>query len=115
MNFYFNNHNKVINLEALVFNRDSKATWKVNDTSDLSKLLLSDKIEKQKKYNEEQLQLAKKDKEKAEQNEKFKSHCISAWDGACPASKRYIKENYLNDPGCYEHIETGFWNYETMQ
>ncbi len=43
-----------------------------------------------------------------EQLTKRKEACFSAWDGSHIRIKNWLKSNYLNDPGSYEHIETRF-------
>ena len=43
-----------------------------------------------------------------EQLAKRKEACFSAWDGSHLRIKDWLKRNYLNDPGSYEHVETRF-------
>lgn len=43
-----------------------------------------------------------------EQLTKRKEACFSAWDGSHVRIKRWLQNNYLNDPSSYEHLETRF-------
>lgn len=109
LRFFFDNQNKVKSVEAIVYNGTQSKIWTENDSTDLSKFLLAEKIAQQKLLAEEREKQRVNEAQKKKRNEEFKESCLSSWDGSCPALERYLKK-YLKDPKSYEHIETGFWN-----
>lgn len=107
--FYFDNKNKVKNIEAIVFNGEDLQSWDDSDNIDLSKLLLVDKVESQKALIAQQAAEATSQQLDNEKNEEFKDKCLSKWNGACPALQDLVKDN-LRDPDSYKHIETNCIN-----
>jgi len=109
LKFFFDNQNKVKSVEAFVYNGTKSKTLAENDSTDLSKFLLTEKVAEAKLIAEEREKQRVNEAQKKKRNEEFKESCLSSWDGSCPTLERYLKKN-LKDPDSYEHIETGFWN-----
>ncbi len=105
--FLLDSFNRVTSVTAIASFDSGNQIWKEDDTTDLSRFLLSDNINLQKQSLHDKQSAALRQKEEKGKDDKFEEDCMSSWDGSCPALKDYVKSN-LNDTDGFEEIETTF-------